>query len=255
MEPAARAYFLASRAFGRLLRAGKYADAGLAEEGGGREVRKRRRFYAPLLVWLGGPLVRILDTGGRVLGQREWEAREREIYRALCSLEIRSEGATLLLPRLPGKPLAAWLEDPGLAESDRRRAIALAVAALADFHRRGLTHGDAMAENVLVDLDRDAAHWIDFETLHDPARPLAWRRADDLRALLVTCLLRTPPPELARVIELVLSTYGDETVSRRVAASFRSVWRRALSFHLAQAPLSYAKFRDIGRLLDARSGG
>ncbi len=42
-----------------------------------------RLFYAPLLVWLGGPLVRLLDTGVRVLPQREWEERERQLYRSL----------------------------------------------------------------------------------------------------------------------------------------------------------------------------
>ena len=57
----------------------------------------------------------------------------------------------------------------------------------------GFTHGDAMAENVMVDLEAGVAHWFDFETIHDSRRPMAWRRADDVRALLVTCLVRTVP--------------------------------------------------------------
>ena len=52
---------------------------------------------------------------------------------------------------------------------------------------------DAMAENVLVDLDAGVARWFDFETVHEASRPQIWRRADDVRALLATCLLRTAP--------------------------------------------------------------
>ena len=85
------------------------------------------------------------------------------------------------------------LDDPNLEESLRKRAIELAVVALAEFHRLGFTHGDAMAENVLIDLDRGLAHWFDFETVHDSSRPITWRRADDVRALLVTCMVRTVP--------------------------------------------------------------
>ena len=44
------------------------------------------------------------------------------------------------------------------------------------------THADAMAENVLIDLEGGVAHWFDFETVHDTGRPLVWRRADDVRA-------------------------------------------------------------------------
>ena len=44
------------------------------------------------------------------------------------------------------------LEDPALEESVRKTAIERAVIALAEFHRLGFTHGDAMAENVLIDL-------------------------------------------------------------------------------------------------------
>ena len=154
-------------------------------------------------------------------------------------------------------------------ESIRKRAIERAVVALAEFHRLGYTHGDAMAENVLVDLaprrssgrpehsskgGAGVAHWFDFETIHDPRRPMAWRRADDVRALLVTCLVRTGPEKLAETLELILDVYGDEDVTRVLATSFTSVWRRPLAFHLAQAGLSFPRFREIARLLRERLG-
>ena len=164
-------------------------------------MRKRRLFYAPLLVWMGGPLVRILDTGVRVLPQRDWEERERRIYRSLYGASIRIDAdGTLVLPCLAGETLATLLEDPELEESVRKRAIERAVVALAEFHRLGFTHGDAMAENVLVDLEAGVAHWFDFETIHDSSRPMAWRRADDVRALLVTCLVRTAPEKRAETL-------------------------------------------------------
>jgi serine/threonine protein kinase len=241
-----RAYFLLCLSFGRLLRSATYSAADVV----GEHVRKRRRFYAPLLVSMGAPLSRILDTGVLVLPQREWEEREREIYNTVHGSSIRVDDVgTLVLPRLAGQTLASLLEEPALTESSRTRAIGHAVVALADFHERGFTHGDAMAENVLVDLEGGKAHWIDFETIHDSKRPMAWRRADDLRALLATCLLRVDRAKLAETLELILDAYGNEEIARRLVPSFASALRRPLIFHLGQAGLSFRRFRDIDRLL------
>ena len=254
-ELAGRAYFLLCRALGRLLRSGRYSTTRIVRQDGEPLVRKHRRFYAPLLVWRGDLLVRILDTGVRVLPQRDWEERERRIYRSIRDASIRTEpDGMLILPCLAGRTLATLLEDPELGESIRRRAIHLAVLALAEFHAQGFTHGDAMAENVLVDLEAGVAHWFDFETIHDSNRPEAWRRADDVRALLVTCLLRTAPEQVAETLRLVLDVYSDEEVTRLLAESFTSVWRRPLTFHLAQAGLSLRQFREIARLLRERFG-
>ncbi len=249
-ELAERAYFLLCLALGWLLRSATYSKTRIVYQDGERQVRKHRRFYAPLLVWMGGPLVRILGTGVRVLPQRDWEERERRVYRSLRGTSIRIDAdGMLVLPCLAGKTLAALLEDPELEEPVRKRAIERAVVALAEFHRLGFTHGDAMAENVLVDLEAEVAHWFDFETIHDSSRPMAWRRADDVRALLVTCLVRTVPEKLAETLQLILDVYADEEVTRLLAASFTSVLRRPLTFHLAQAGLSFQCFREIARLL------
>jgi hypothetical protein len=284
-ELAERAYFLLCLVLGRLLRSGRYSKTRIVFEDGdpstlrepqGRpehsrgatssgstrawsrdepQVRKHRLFYAPLLVWMGGPLVRLLDTGVRVLPQRDWEERERRIYRSLRGTSIRIDAdGMLVLPCLAGETLATLLEDPELEESVRKRAIELSVVALAGFHHLGFTHGDAMAENVLIDLGAGVAHWFDFETIHDSSRPMAWRRADDLRALLVTCLLRTVPGEFAETLRLILDVYADEGLTRLLATSFTSVFRRPLTFHLAQAGLSFQCFREIARLLRERLG-
>jgi hypothetical protein len=78
------------------------------------------------------------------------------------------------------------------------------------------------------------------------------RRADDLRALLVTCFFRTAPEQHAETLDLILAVYADEDVTRALATSFTSVWRRSLTFHLAQAPLSFQRFQEINRLLRER---
>jgi hypothetical protein len=200
---------------------------------------------------MGDLLVKLLNTGVWVLPQRDWEQRERGIYRSVYDRSIRIDAdGTLILPCLGGKTLAALLEEPDLKESIRKWAIERAVIALTDFHRLGFTHGDAMAENVLV--EAGVARWFDFETVHDAHRPIVWRRADDLRALVVTCFVRTAPEKRAETLAFILDVYADEEVIRVLAANFTSVWRRPLAFHLAQAGLSFQGFQEIGRLLRER---
>jgi serine/threonine protein kinase len=234
-ELAERAYFGLCLALGWLLRSARYSKARTVSQDGELQVRKYRFFYAPLLVWMGGPLVRILDTGVRILPQRDWEERERQVHRGLRGASIRIDAdGTLVMPRLAGETLATLLEDPELEEPVRKRAIQQAVVALAELHQLGFTHGDAMAENVLVDLAAGVAHWFDFETIHDSSRSMAWRRADDVRALLVTCLVRTVREKLAETLRLILDVYedlsrrsceaakADEGVTRLLVPSFTS---------------------------------
>lgn len=135
----------------------------------------------------------------------------------------------------------------------RSSAIELAVIALAKFHEHGFTHGDAMAENVLVDLKGAAAKWFDFETIHTASRERDWRRADDVRALLSTILLRTIPGERGATLRLVLNVYANAGVTEVLATHFTSVFRRALVFHLGQSGLSLECFREIDRLLRNRA--
>ena len=252
-ELAERAWFLVSRGLGALLRAGRYSTVCITGRGAEALVRKRRRFHAPFLVWIGGPLLRILDTGVRILPQRDWAAREAHLYRTVHGSSIRADAdGTLTLPFLPGRTLAAVLEHRETDESARRTAIELAVSALAQLHEKGFTHGDAMAENVMVDLAGGTAHWFDFETVHESGPPIAWRRADDVRALLATCLVRTPAARFAPTVELILDRYADEEVTRQLAARFASTLQRPLPLHLGQARLSFRAFMEVDRLLRGR---
>lgn len=244
-----RAGFASCLALGHALRAAKYARARVVRQDGKCHVHKRRAFYAPLLIRLSVPLLRLLDAGVRVLPQRAWEEQERRMYRTLYGMTIEIVGRTLVLPCLPGRTLATLLDDPSTEKPVRRMAIERTIAALSDLHRRGITHGDAMAENVLIDLETGTARWFDFETVHESARPGAWRRADDLRALLATCVIRTAPEERAEIQRLIVAAYGDAAVAGLVAASFASVRRRALPFHLGQAALPLETFRQVAQTL------
>ena len=252
MNVAERAYFLLCRGVGRLLRASTYSSVRAVAHDGAPRVHKQRAFYAPLLVRLGDPLVRVLNTGVRVLPQREWEERERSLYRSLGRAPIRIEGGTVIMPFLEGRTLAGLLDDSAVTVAARLQAIEYAAAALAAFHKLGFTHGDAMAENVIIDTAAGEARWFDFETVHVDGRPVTWRRADDVRALLYTCMVRTPAAERHAVVRRIIDAYGDEEVIRQLEDSFTSVWQRGLTYHLGQAPLSFEVFRDIARMLRDR---
>ena len=255
MERAGRAWYRICLTLGRVLRAARYAEARVVWRDGEREVRKQRQVHAPVLVWASGLLVRMLGTGVRVLPQRQWEERERQLYRGLYDASVRvNPGGVLVLPCLPGRTLASLLDDPALAKPLGKPAIELAAVALARFHAHGFTHGDAMAENVMVDVEGGVARWFDFETVHDAGRAMPWRRADDVRALLSTCIMRRAPAERADTLHVILDACADDEVVRLLAANFGSPWQRPLPFHLGQAALCHDEYGEIGLLLRERDG-
>jgi hypothetical protein len=251
-----RAYYRACLVLARLLRSAKYAKVDCIDQDGDRRVRKRRSWYAPLLVWVSVPFLKLLDVGVRVLPQSEWEARERLLYRSLydAAVGIDVDGG-LILPALAGETLATLLEGTRLEESARQNVIERAVVALAELHRHGFTHADAMAENVMVDVDAGVARWFDFETMHESNRPVTWQRADDVRAFVDSCLARTVPEKLGETLHLILDVYGDKTVTRVLATTFGSALRRPLAIHLSQGALSFQAFQDIARLLGQAEDG
>ena len=169
------------------------------------------------------------------------------------SIRIDADG-TLVLPCLAGRRwrhcwrIRRWRRRSGSAPSSSRSSPS------PRFHRAGFTHGDAMAENVMVDLEAGVAHWFDFETVHDPNRPMAWRRADDVRALLTTCLLRTDSSAFAATLRLILDVYGNDEVVALLATSSNGVFQRPLPFYLGQAALSFQCYEEIARLLTQRDG-
>ena len=74
------AWFGLCMALGRVFRASRYSRIRVVRQGDGCELRKSRAAFAPLLVWAGGLLFRIVKTGVRILPQAEWEERERLVH-------------------------------------------------------------------------------------------------------------------------------------------------------------------------------
>ena len=248
-----RLWFQVSLTIGRALRGGRYSRVEVVERDGVQAVRKRRVKLAPLLVWVAGGLYRMLNTGVCILPQRSWEARERELHAALYqSVVVVEDDGTLVLPSLRGRILAQLLADPRVNGATRLRAVELAVLALAQLHARGFTHADAMAENVMIDLEYGTASWFDFENAHDPSRTPNWRRADDLRTLLSSCLLHAPERERPGLFRLILQCYPNIDVTRLLPNALKS-HARALPLHLGQAPLSYNGFEELMKLLNPQS--
>ena len=247
---AERTWFFLCLTLGRLLRSARYSRVTIVREADECGVRKERAFYAPLLITMSTPLMAALDTGVSVLPRRRWFEREVRMYRELYGLPVAIDNdRTLVLPCHTGDTLAALLENPKLPAPARLKAIESAVVALHRLHGSGFAHGDAMAENVMVDIDAGIAHWFDFETVHDRRRPLAWQRADDVRALLGTCVIRFDTDRIPEVVKVFLDAYGDTEIMALVAKTFDSSWQRPLVFHLGQAPMSFDRFNLIGRTL------
>ena len=211
---------------------------------------KRRTWFGPALVRLGALLMWATDSGVRVLPGAPWLAAERGAYRRLYGRAVHRRGRDLILPRLPGAPLAELLDGAGHDESSRQAGLATAAAALAAFHRGGSTHGDATAANVLIDA-AGGARWFDFETAHAPRRRWRWRCADDLRALLQSAARGVATGVLAGRVEAVLDGYGDARMAVELARALESGWR-ALPYHLGQAPLSRDQAAALRRLVADR---
>ena len=216
-----------------------------------RLVRKHRRFYAPLLIWMSGLLVRVLDAGVRVL--------------AAAGL-----GATGALD-LPAPPRCF---DSGGCRPDARPAAACwthagDVAGGSGSSRsrseRGPWHTRPSPSPTFIAADSPTAtRWprtccVD---LRSRRRPLVRLRNDsrgEPAAGLATCRrsagtarhlpAQNRPGNRGGTLELILDVYADEDVTRVLATSFTSVWQRSLTLHLLQAPLSFECFCELGRLL------
>lgn len=206
----------------------------------GAVFRKRRRAHAGPL----GLAARLAGARFVQLPTAEWRAWEAAVYRQVYGLDVtREPDGALRLPLLPGEPLAAFLSDTQRDWEARRAALAAAAAALAELHQLSITlpggarpfsHGDATARNVLYDPGDGRARWFDFETGHPRGRPHAWRRADDLRALLFSAAGRVGA-ERAGDIAAIACGYPDLAARAELRAMAQRLSAWPDSFHLAQA--------------------
>ena len=238
----------------------------------GEMVRKTRRRNG-LAITLGNLYLRIQRAGVEVLPTHKWLQWESSVWAAMnnevkCSDDRLSDriipciqSVGLMMPRLPGIPLGASLADQNMAIGIKLQCLGWALKSLADLHECAadwgdglvqlISHGDATAENVIIDPSRRRANWIDFDTRHWKHLPAIERHADDLRALIFSTasnLARSDYPTLSARIR---DSYRHRDVIQFFRNRLAADWQCPNTFQLAQAPLSHFDIRELCRILVA----
>ncbi len=231
-------------ALARLSRRIHFSRVVMAED----KVLKKRYPGTDAVVHLANATLRLARVPVRFLGEREWHRREVSVAALTGSpLATCVDGrGWVAMRRAKGEVLARILP----REGERERAVVLAILGLGLLHEAGVTHGDATASNVAVDLRGESAIFFDFEQRHTGISFEA-ARADDLRALLFTCLLACADDRRRALAAAALQIVRPELR----AALHASVAAKELAtnpLHLAQIDGDRQAHRHIASIL-ARS--
>jgi hypothetical protein len=221
---------------------------------------KERPWYLEPVVRAGNVHLKSLEARVRICESAEWMIWEPRAYEIFFGYRARPCGKSgLLLPELPGRPLACILGSQDHSAQAKLRALDLAIGALRALHQRQIawpdgrersfSHGDATVKNVLVDLDAGTACWIDFETLHDPEAPSPWRQADDLRALLYSAAGHLQRTAFYEACRRIIHVEGESPVLRALSAMILAGQKRINTYHLAQDRLALAERRHLDSVL------
>jgi hypothetical protein len=234
----------------------------------GRDVViKSRRRGSGFAIWMGNLYLRCLGAKSRVLDDAEWLRWEQAVDAAhgefaVVEAHCTAGAATLVQRRENGRPLADVLADSTLDRSLRLQAFVWAVESLQQLHSRqadwgggrqqSISHGDATAANVVVDLAASRATWIDFDTRHQPQLTALERRSDDLRALLCSAAVHWPTADYIALVHTLRSRWhtveGLLVLQERLHAA-----SRFNTYELAQAALSWSDYRSLCLSLCAHS--
>jgi len=189
-----------------------------------RYLKKRRFRLASALASLANWYAVRTGIKMRVLANAAWHRHEPLMYSMLLGRSVVAAGDALLLPRLPGRSLLSLLEESQPLNDESELGLSLAVFELARLHARWtphpwdgklqrFSHADATVGNVLVDLERECVHWIDFETTHEPSLPAPVRHADDLLTLLCSAAVAVETESLPRLCQILLQGYSSRPVA------------------------------------------
>jgi hypothetical protein len=221
----------------------------LSSSAAGANLNKRRRLSSWLLIPLANAYLRCMGSSSVMLSNRQWHLWEAAVGAA------RVTSDRVATPKYPGKTLRVQL----LSELDceqKMDCFTLALSALSELHQTTITwegrtvqlsHGDATADNVCVDLKTAAASWFDFDTRHRLDLAVAERRADDLRALVYSSAVCLSPQHYPCLLQRMTTRAEPETLAALHTLLPR--WSRPNTFQLAQAPLDYDSFRRFTELL------
>lgn len=216
--------------------------------------RKARRWYGDRLIQVSN----LLGTPFIILAQPDWYAREQAIHRQVYGEDIRIDAnGYLVMHARPGEQLATFLDNPNYDQQAKFQSLVRAIEALWNLHQRILgersgeyrlfSHADAIVDNVTYDQTTDTAWWFDFETTHRADCPLAWRRADDLRALAYSAAAHLPVLAIAHLAELVVSTYPDQHALYELAGIARTLQDCPGVVHLGQTHIDYDRSQIVNQ--------
>lgn len=241
---------------GRLAAGTRYNELETIERDGAWYYRKRRRRFTGPLIVAGNRWLTWQSAGVQILSIPQWAQREEKLFAAVYGLRALIERDAIWLPVLPGEQLHQWLAAPERASSEKLQAVRSAITALAELHQTAIvgpavrsdfaSHGDATVANVLFDPKTGRSFWCDFEMQHDDDRPVDWRRADDLRAMLCSAAVVSGDAGLPALVEGVIASYPHADVIHNLQIALNHEVSRPCSYHMAQANL------EVGRLVRLR---
>ena len=246
------------RAVGLLLRHVKTCRTRPHRKEGKAKFTRARPWYGACLIPPANWYLRWLSTGVSILPTRQWLDWECRLHAELSGLIAHRAGRRhLLLPQIEGEVLAAILSSPAKDVQHKDRALRLAAAALVQAHQhsvlcpdgafRPFSHGDATARNVICEVGGGRATWIDFETIHDPRHTVAWRQADDLRALIWSAAETTGADAYGAICHAILDSVSDAAILSELGRVAASGWPNV--YHFAQGSLSLVQHRRLCNVL------
>jgi hypothetical protein len=217
-------------------------------------VRKRRKLSAHLIIPAGNLFLKITGSPIIILPLTlwlEWEhAVEASTRRSLVSTDPFASGTGLWCRRVPGTSLRQVLAASDCSCSQKSDAIRWSLASLRMLHenvsdsghgiRQSISHGDATANNVIVDVNKRTACWIDFDTRHQPHVSEADRRTDDLRALIYSSAVHLPASSFPELADILIAAQFDDAVVRNFRQRLTNEWIDLTAAQLAQAPLRWS---------------
>ena len=226
---------------------------------------KKKRWYAPILIWAGNWHLEQQGSWAKVLVGQEWYSWEQEIYaRAYGKIVSLDSQGRIQIPAVAGVSLSAFLNSSEYLQSSKFKALIAATQALKYMHKlqvrwsdgieRLFSHGDATAENVIYNPTEDKAYWIDFDTVHLTEAPQIWRQADDLRALIYSAAFYADEVDLAELVGVIIKAYSEPVVLQQMWQIVDFWSDRPNSYHLAQAPMTYQNYRKIEQLIRVELG-
>jgi hypothetical protein len=219
-------------------------------------VRKRRRCFAHLIIPLGNAFLKFNGSFIVALPTKHWLEWERAIENSTqrnlvleSPLESIAGNSNLYCRSVPGVSLRQLLSDPRCSQEQKSDAIRWSLAALHFLHqvdadwgqgiRQSISHGDATANNVIVDLNSCSACWIDFDTRHLPNVTEDDRRTDDLCSLIYSAAAHLPVSFFSQLADILIREETDTATLTRFRQRLTNEWVHLTTFQLAQAPLRW----------------